>query len=136
MGVSPAGVTTWPPGKLRSARDKTADRVFSDLYDPCIDGEVKASLSEHIAAYVAAPLERWCDITEDEEDISPGAAGILIDENSGPLIYFAMRWSMAEDVSAFAAAVADSMELVCFGVRQERLRPARSRAPSSSRRTR
>ncbi|MFE6225055.1 hypothetical protein [Streptomyces sp. NPDC057854] len=71
--------------------------------------------SERIAGYVAALLERWCDVTEDEEDASPWS--------TGPLIYFAMRWSMAEEASAYAAAVAESMGLVCFDVRQDPLRP-------------
>jgi hypothetical protein len=38
----------------------------------------------------------------------------LIGEASGPLIYFPMRWSMAEEASAYAAAVAETMGLVCF----------------------
>lgn len=79
--------------------------------------------SERIAAYVAALLERWCDITEDEEDTSPWSTGPLIGEASGPLVYFPMRWSMAEEASAYAAAVAESMGLVCFDVQQDRLRP-------------
>ncbi|MFJ3213357.1 hypothetical protein [Streptomyces flaveolus] len=79
--------------------------------------------SERIAAYVAALLERWCDITEDEEDTSPWATGPLIGEAGGPLIYFAMRWSMAEEATAYAAAVAEFMGLVCFDVQQDRLRP-------------
>ncbi|MFF4874039.1 hypothetical protein [Streptomyces sp. NPDC000961] len=107
----------------RPADDKTAGQVFSNLYDRYIDGEVEESPSERIAAYVAALLERWCDLTEDEEDTSPWSTGPLIDEASGPLIYFAMRWSMAEESSAYAAAVAESMGLVCFDVQQDRLRP-------------
>ncbi|WP_398856564.1 MULTISPECIES: hypothetical protein [Streptomyces] len=47
----------------------------------------------------------------------------MIDEAGGPLVYFAMRWSMAEEASAYAAAVAESMGLVCFDVRLNRLRP-------------
>ncbi|MDF3144526.1 MULTISPECIES: hypothetical protein [unclassified Streptomyces] len=47
----------------------------------------------------------------------------MISEASGPLIYFPMRWSMAEAASAYAAAVAESMGLVCFDVQQDRLRP-------------
>jgi hypothetical protein len=47
----------------------------------------------------------------------------LIGEASGPLIYFPMRWSMAEEASAYAAAVAETMGLVCFDVQQNRLRP-------------
>ncbi|MEU9037862.1 hypothetical protein AB0D45_23565 [Streptomyces sp. NPDC048352] len=107
----------------RPADDKSAGRISNDLYDRYIDGEVDESPSEGIAAYVAALLERWCDITEDEEDMSPWSTGPLIGEASGPLIYFPMRWSMAEEASAYAAAVAESMGLVCFDVQRDRLRP-------------
>ncbi|GGQ33473.1 hypothetical protein [Streptomyces roseolilacinus] len=107
----------------RPVDDKTAGRVFSDLYDRYIDSEVEEPPSERIAAYVAALLERWCDLPEDEEDTSPWSTGPLIDEASGPLIYFTMRWSMAEEASAYAAAVAETMGLVCFDVQQDRLRP-------------
>ncbi|MGY3334044.1 hypothetical protein ACVW0K_007364 [Streptomyces filamentosus] len=107
----------------RPTDDKTAGRVFNDLYDRYIDSEVEEPPSERIAAYVAALLERWCDLTEDEEDTSPWSTGPLIGEASGPLIYFPMRWSMAEEASIYAAAVAESMGLVCFDVQQNRLRP-------------
>ncbi|MBZ4323223.1 hypothetical protein [Streptomyces huiliensis] len=107
----------------RPPDDRAAGRTFSDLYNRYIDGEAEAPPSERIATYVAVLLERWCDVTEDEEDASPWSTGPLIDEASGPLIYFAMRWSMAEEVSAYAAAVADAMGLVCFDVQQDRLRP-------------
>ncbi|MEU3529842.1 hypothetical protein AB0E62_39425 [Streptomyces sp. NPDC038707] len=107
----------------RLADDKTAARVFNDLYDRYIGSEVEEPASERIATYVAALLERWCDLTEDEEDTSPWSTGPLIGEARGPLIYFPMRWSMAEEASAYAAAVAESMGLVCFDVQQNRLRP-------------
>ncbi|MET7323391.1 hypothetical protein [Streptomyces sp. NPDC005549] len=107
----------------RSGDDKTAAQVFSDLYDRYIDSEVKEPASERIAAYVAVLLERWCDLTEDEEDTSPWSTSPLIGEASGPLIYFPVRFSMAEEASAYAAAVAESMGLVCFDVQQDRLRP-------------
>ncbi|MDT0390830.1 hypothetical protein [Streptomyces dubilierae] len=107
----------------RPADDKTAGHVFSELYARYIDGDVEEPPSERIAAYVAALLERWCDLAEDEEDTSPWSTGPLIDEAGGPLIYFCMRWSMAEEASAHAAAVAESMGLVCFDVQQDRLRP-------------
>ncbi|MFC8946365.1 hypothetical protein [Streptomyces rochei] len=66
---------------------------------------------------MAALLERWCDLTEDEEDTSPWSTGLLIDEA------FPIRWSMAEEASAYAAAVAESMGVICFDVQQNRLRP-------------
>ena len=107
----------------RPGDDKSAGQVFSNLYERYIDGEVKEPPSERITAYVAALLEQWCDLSEDEEDTSPWSTGPLIGEASGPLIYFPMRWSMAEEASAYAAAVAESMGLVCFDVQQDRLRP-------------
>ncbi|MDX3874236.1 hypothetical protein PV706_32095 [Streptomyces europaeiscabiei] len=117
----------------RPADDKTAGQVFSDLYNRYIDSESEEPPSERIAAYVAVLLERWCDLTEDDEDdedededdedTSPWSTGPLINEASGPLIYFPMRFSMAEEASAYAAAVAESMGLVCFDVQQDRLRP-------------
>ncbi|MET8572055.1 hypothetical protein [Streptomyces sp. NPDC004783] len=107
----------------RPADGKTAARVFNDLYDRYIDSDVEEPPSERIAAYVGALLERWCDLTEDEEDTSPWSTGPLIGEVRGPLIYFPLRWSMAEEASAYAAAVAESMRLVCFDVQQNRLRP-------------
>ncbi|MFC9426776.1 hypothetical protein [Streptomyces sp. NPDC056987] len=107
----------------RPADDKTAGQVFSDLYDCYIDGEVEEPPTGRIAVYVAALLERWCDLTEDDEDTSPWSAGPLMDCAGGRLVYFAMRWSMAEEASAYAAAVAESMGLVCFDVQQDRLRP-------------
>ncbi|MFF5933901.1 hypothetical protein [Streptomyces sp. NPDC012508] len=108
---------------VRPADGKSARQSFSDLYDRYLDGEVKEPPSKRITAYVAALLDRWCDLTEDEEDTSPWSTGPLIDEASGPLIYFPMRFSMAEEASAYAAAVAESMGLNCFDVQQDRLRP-------------
>lgn len=107
----------------RPVDDKTAGRVFSDLYERYIDADVEHPPTERIAAYVAALLERWCDLTEDEEDNSPWSSSPLIGEASGPLIYFPMRWSMAEEASAFAAAVAQSMGLICFDPQHDNLRP-------------
>ncbi len=107
----------------RPADDKTAGRVFNDLYDRYLDGEPQEPASERIEAYVTVLLERWWDITEDEEETSPWSVGPLIDSASGPLIYFGLSWSMAEEASAYAAALAASMGLVCFDVQQDRLRP-------------
>ncbi|WP_330301573.1 MULTISPECIES: hypothetical protein [unclassified Streptomyces] len=102
------------------ADDRTAGRAFTDLY---LDTEVGHPPTERIAAYVAALVERWGDVTEDVEDASPWAAGPLIGGAGGPLVYFPMSWSVAEEVSAHAAALADSMGLVCFDPQQNRLRP-------------
>lgn len=51
------------------------------------DGEVEEPPSERIAAYVAALLERWCDITEDAGETSPWSSDPLIGNASGPVTY-------------------------------------------------
>jgi hypothetical protein len=108
---------------VRPADGKSARRSFGDLYDRYLDGEVKEPPSERIAAYVAALLDRWCDITEDGDETSPWSVGPLIDGASGPLVYFGLAWDRAEEASAYAVAVAESMGLVCFDVQQDRVRP-------------
>ncbi|MGW5124511.1 hypothetical protein ACWEQ7_10730 [Streptomyces sp. NPDC004069] len=107
----------------RPADDKFAGRVFEDLYARYIDSDTGHPPTERIAAYVAGLLEHWCDLTEDEDDTSPWSSGPLIGEASGPLIYFPMRYSMAEEASTFAASLAQSMGLVCFDPQYDKLRP-------------
>ncbi|MER5257604.1 hypothetical protein [Streptomyces sp. NPDC002855] len=107
----------------RPANGKAAARAFTTLYERYIDTDAEHPPTERIAAYVAALLEQWCDVTEDEEDTSPWSTGPLIGEARGPLVYFPMRWSMAEEASSYAAALADSMGLVCFDPQQNQLRP-------------
>ncbi|MGW7075974.1 hypothetical protein [Streptomyces sp. NPDC054866] len=107
----------------RPADGKAAARAFTGLYERYVDTDAEHPPTKRIAAYVAALLERWCDLTEDEEDASPWSTGPLIGEARGPLVYFPMRWSMAEETSSYAATLADSMGLVCFDPQQNQLRP-------------
>jgi hypothetical protein len=39
---------------------------------------------------VDALLTRWIDMTEDVDDVSPWSDGPIINDASGPIIYFAM----------------------------------------------
>jgi hypothetical protein len=107
----------------RPADDKTAGRVFEDLCARYIESETDHPPTERIAAYVTGLLARWCDLAEDEDDTSPWSVGPLMSEARGPLIYFPMRYSMAEEASAFAASLAESMGLVCFDPQYDKLRP-------------
>ncbi|MFE7835071.1 hypothetical protein ACFU53_03045 [Streptomyces sp. NPDC057474] len=66
--------------------------------------------------------ERWCGITKDEQETSPWSSGPLIGNASSPVIHFGKSWNMAEEASAYAADLANSMGLVCFDVQQNRLR--------------
>lgn len=108
----------------RPADDAAAARCFRGLYDRFMDTEEPAvPPSERIAAFVAALLERWPDLAEDDDDTSPWSTAPLIGEARGPLIYFPMRWSMADEASAHAAEVASSMGLNCYDPQARKLRP-------------
>ncbi|MEU8269590.1 hypothetical protein AB0B89_20825 [Sphaerisporangium sp. NPDC049002] len=76
-----------------------------------------------IRAYVEALLRRWPDITTDEGEDSPWSTGPLLGEASGSMIYFPLRWSMADEASAFAAQLAEEHGLVCYDPQMDSLRP-------------
>jgi hypothetical protein len=63
-----------------------------------------------IRAFVEALTERW---PEDSPD-APWAAGPLMAEASGPVVYFAIAWSAADEVPPVAAAYAAELGLVCY----------------------
>ncbi|GGS90324.1 hypothetical protein [Streptomyces chromofuscus] len=107
----------------KPADDVIAGEVLTQLYDRYIDTEEEFPPSPRIAEYVAGLLARWVDLTEDEEDTSPWSTGPLIGEASGPFIYFPMRYSMAEEASAYAADLAASTGLVCYDPQARLLRP-------------
>lgn len=83
---------------------------------------VKHAPTPLITKYVAALLDRWPDLSEDDDDTSPWSTSPLIGEARGPLIYFPMRYSMANEASSFAAQLATSMGLVCFDPQIDGLR--------------
>ncbi|MFG1808210.1 hypothetical protein [Streptomyces sp. NPDC049040] len=107
--------------------DITAGQTYKELYGRFVwSGEPheihcpSEPPTEPIAAYAAALLERW-PIPIGEVDDHPIWDDGLVGNETGPLIYFAVRWNMAEKVSAFAAQVAASMGLVCFDVSRGKL---------------
>jgi hypothetical protein len=100
-----------------------AGEVFAQLYSRYLD-VASVPPSRAIEEYVAALLVRWVDMTEDEEDVSPWSDGPMINNASGPILYFAMRYSMAEEVSAAAARMAADRGLICFDPQWNCLRPS------------
>ncbi|GAA4995268.1 hypothetical protein GCM10023205_80410 [Yinghuangia aomiensis] len=105
----------------RPADDKAAGETFAHLYATYVDTDDVQTPTPVIAKYVALLLDRWPDLTDDED--SPWSTGPLIGEARGPLIYFPMAWSRAQEASIFAADVANSLGLVCFDPQERRLRP-------------
>ncbi|MEU8550559.1 hypothetical protein AB0C81_26860 [Streptomyces roseoverticillatus] len=106
----------------RPADDAAAVQCFRNLYDQYMGTNEQAPPTRAIVAFVAALLQRWPDLSEDAEDLSPWSADPLIGEARGPLIYFPMRYSMAEEASDYAAQVATAMSLTCFDPQEMRLR--------------
>jgi hypothetical protein len=82
--------------------------------------------TDRIAAYVAALLDRYPDLSadddEDAEDGSPWSTSPLLGEASGPLVYFPMVYSRAERASAWAAELASQHGLNCSDPQRRQLR--------------
>jgi hypothetical protein len=85
-----------------------------------------------IAAYVADLLRRWPDSGDASEE-SPWADAPLINNATGPLFYFAMVYSMAEEAVTFAAELAAKHGLNCFDPQSEHLHTAASEQPQAKR---
>lgn len=102
----------------RPASDEQAGEIFSALYDRYLESEgLDVSPTDRIRHYVEALLERW----PDDED-GPWATSPLMDEASGPIIYFPMSYSRADEVSAYCAQIAAEHRLICFDVQWNRMR--------------
>lgn len=89
-----------------------------------------------ISAYVADLLRRWPD-SGDQLGESPWADAPVINNATGPLFYFAMVFSMADEAVAFAAELAANHGLNCFDPQSEHLlTPAAPPATTRQRRWR
>ncbi|MFF0346028.1 hypothetical protein [Kribbella sp. NPDC004875] len=107
----------------RPASDELAEDAFQALYEKYVEAEEPIPPSPRIAAFVAALLARWPDITDNDSDASPWASGPLIGEAIGPLLYFPMVWSRADEASSFAADLAKQHGLICYDPQTGQLRP-------------
>ncbi len=99
--------------------------MFEALYELYVESDDETPPSPAIAAYVAALLERYPDLTEvddDSVDDCPWSDGPLIGNASGPFIYFGfVRNAALDEAWAFAVDTARSMGLVSFDPQSERL---------------
>ena len=102
----------------RPASDADALREYERRMDALESGETEPP-TPAIAAFVAALLERWPDLDDDEA--SPWAGSPLIADASGSTFYTGMAWSRADEAGAFVAATARAHGLVCFDPQSERL---------------
>ncbi len=106
--------------------ESAAGATFTALYDQYIgqDDSTPLEPTPAIRAYVEALLDQWYEMGDprDVDDTSPWSTAPLIDNARGPIIYFAMRYSMANEVSAACARMAAERGLVCFDIQWNELR--------------
>jgi len=98
----------------RPSSDAHALEIYTALMNRYQGAGSASPVTPAIARYVAALLERYPDITGDDGEESPWSDGPLINNATGPIVYFGMVFSQAEDASEFAAAMAAEHRLVCF----------------------
>jgi hypothetical protein len=108
----------------RPADDEAGMKFYRERIVPRLkahDPRNPIAPTPRIRAYVGALLERWPDITDDD-DGSPWSTSPLMSEAVGWFVYFPMVFSMADEASAFAADLARQHGLVCFDPQLQRLR--------------
>lgn len=108
------------------ADDKAATKVYLERIVPVLDEydlSNPVSPTTRIRAYVEALIARWPDSAHGGGEDSPWSDGDLMRDAIGWFIYFPMAWSRADEVSAFAAEIAQQHGLVCYDPQAERLRP-------------
>lgn len=103
----------------RPLDDAEAGAIYDELYERYLESQdTVVPPSPRIDAYVETLVERY----PDDVPRSPWASPPVIDEASGPIVYLLMTYSRAEDVSAYAAALAREHGLICFDPQEEALR--------------
>ncbi|WP_174187926.1 hypothetical protein [Nocardia barduliensis] len=105
------------------ADDAAASEECGRLYRHYIEGD-DLPPAERMRSFVADLNARWPDLDdldEDSVDDSPWGDSPLIENASGPYIYFTTMYSKAAEVAAYAAERAKAHGLVFFDVNQDRL---------------
>ncbi|MGW4637702.1 hypothetical protein ACWEN6_04195 [Sphaerisporangium sp. NPDC004334] len=103
------------------ADDKAAEVEYEAVME-LMEADETPVPTPPIRAYVEALLQRWPDITTDQGEDSPWAAGPLIDEARGGSICLSIQWPRVDDASSFAARLAHKHGLVCYDPQTSRLR--------------
>jgi hypothetical protein len=115
-------LAVWEGARPRTNEDGAAE--FAQLHANYIDGK-PVKPTPRITAFVAAVTAKYPDLTDMPDDrVEDGvwADSPLMNNASGPYFYFCIRWSRAEEVSAFVAEVAKELGLVCFDPQSSELR--------------
>lgn len=102
------------------ADNEEAAVTYDELYEHYLESEERVTLpADRIQTYVQDLVERYPDDVHD----TPWASPPVADEASGPIVYLLMSYSRAEEVSTYAAQLAQQHGLVCYDPQGETLRP-------------
>ncbi|BDH03934.1 hypothetical protein [Streptomyces seoulensis] len=105
----------------RPPDDHQAGSTYDELYERYLaSNDVVMPPVPSITAYVEALVAQYPD---DVDRRVVWASTPVLDEASGPLVYLAMSYSKAQEVSEYASALAREHGLICFDPQAERLRP-------------
>jgi hypothetical protein len=102
--------------------DEAAFETFRDLCERYLESDVTREPTSRIRRYAEGLLARWPDIDDAAGEASPWASAPLIDEATGPVMYFPMVYSQADEASAYAATLAWAHGLVCYDPQRDQLR--------------
>lgn len=106
----------------RPANDFAAAAEFERLYDRYVGSDAPVAPTARVTSYVRVLLARYPDIGTDAGEDSPWSTGPLMSEAGGPLVYFPMVWSRCEEVSEWAARLAEEHGLNCYDPQWNQLR--------------
>jgi hypothetical protein len=104
----------------RPADGEAADEHYEKLME-LLEEDDAIPPSEPIQAYVETLLERWPDL--DEAPDSPWTVSPLMEDAVGDVFYFGIKEERAEEVSDYAAVLAEEHGLVCYDPQMGELRP-------------
>lgn len=104
------------------SNDLAAAAEFKLLFARYMAAGEPLAPTPRIAWYVQALLDRFPDIGTEAGQDGPWSTEALMGEARGPLVYFPMVWSRREEVSAWAAQVAEGLGLNCFDPQWNQLR--------------
>ncbi|WP_416905178.1 hypothetical protein [Micromonospora echinospora] len=102
--------------------DEAAGAAYDALYQRYFESEEQPP-TPRIRTYVDAVAARWPDLYGHDPQLYPLSNG-LIDEASGPMVYFTIPFSRSDEVSSAAARMAADHGLVCYDPQWGHLRPA------------
>ena len=106
----------------RPKTNAEAKKTFETLFAKHQEAEKSPAATPKTRRYVRVLLAKYPDLDDDNEETCPWSDSPLINNATGPILYFAMVFSKAKTASAFAAKLAKEHGLVCFDPQSNRLR--------------